>query len=170
MVFHACDARDRLTCQHCGTIHYDNPKVLVWCLGHCGEKMLMCKRAIEPARGLWNPPAGFVESGESLEEAMARELKEETGIDLPVSRFSLYRVASLPHMCQIYVGFRAEFEIEPALSPGPESSDVRFFSEETHPNQELAFGDMVPDTPADIYRRLRERDFAVTCLTFTKKT
>jgi len=165
---HPPDPRPRLTCGHCGSIYYENPKVLVWCLAHCGEKMLLCKRAIEPARGLWNPPAGFVEAGETLEEAMARELKEETGIDLPASRFSLYRVASVPHMNQIYVGFRAEFDAEPVLNPGPESVEARFFAEQTIGPDEVAFNDMIPDTPADVFARLRTRDFSVQCLTFRK--
>ena len=132
--------------------------------------MLMCKRAIEPALGLWNPPSGFVEAGETLEEAMARELDEETGIELPPSRFSLYRVASLPHMNQIYIGFRAEFDREPSLSPGPECSEVCFFSEDTIPHGELAFSDMVPDTVSDIFRRLRDRNFAIYSLSFRKST
>jgi len=165
---HLPDPRPRLTCAQCGSIHYENPKVLVWCLAHWGEKMLLCRRAIEPARGLWNPPAGFVEAGETLEEAMARELREETGIDLETSRFSLYRVASVPHMNQIYVGFRAEFDTEPALIPGPESAEVRFFAEQTIGPGEVAFNDMIPDTPADVFARLRSRDFSVRCLTFRK--
>ena len=170
VVFHPTDARERSTCLSCGTIHYDSPKVLVWCLAHCGAKMLMCKRAIEPALGLWNPPAGFVEAGESLEDAISRELKEEAGVDVRADQFSVYRLASLPHMNQIYVGFRVEFLTEPPLDPGTESSDVRFFSEDTIPDCELAFSDMVPDTPADIFRRLRERDFGVRSLTFRAKT
>jgi ADP-ribose pyrophosphatase YjhB (NUDIX family) len=149
-------------------IHYENPKVLVWCLAHWGEKMLLCRRAIEPARGLWNPPGGFVEAGETLEEAMARELREETGIDLQTSRFSLYRVASVPHMNQIYVGFRAEFDTEPALMPGPESTEVRFFGQQTIGPDEVAFNEMIPDTPADVFARLHSRDFSVQCLTFRK--
>jgi NAD+ diphosphatase len=115
---------------------------------------------------LWNPPGGFVEAGESLEEAMARELNEEAGIDLPVSRFSLYRVASVPHMNQVYVGFRVEFESEPALSPGPEAMDAKFFSERTLGSREIAFNEMIPDKPADVFARLRSREFAVRCLTF----
>jgi NADH pyrophosphatase NudC (nudix superfamily) len=166
--FHASDSRARLSCGHCGSIHYENPKVLVWCLAHCGVKMLLCQRAIEPARGLWNPPAGFVEAGETLEEAIARELREETGIDLPPVSFILYRIASVPHMNQVYVGFRAEFDSEPALSPGPESANARFFAEETIGHLEVAFNDMIPDTPADTFARLRSRDFEVQCLTFRK--
>ena len=159
------DQQDRMTCQQCGHIHYDNPKILVWCLAHCNATLLMCRRAIEPARGLWNPPAGFVEAGESLEQAMARELREETGIDLPTSRFILFRVASLPHMNQVYVGFRVEFPTFPEVRPGPESLDVRIFAEEAWPIGQLAFDDMGPDTPADIFKRLRDRDFAVQSLT-----
>jgi ADP-ribose pyrophosphatase YjhB (NUDIX family) len=130
--------------------------------------MLLCKRAIEPAQGLWNPPAGFVELGESLEEAMARELKEETGIELAPAQFMLYRVASVPHMSQVYVGFRAEFDVEPPISPGPESVDARFFKEAAIGPLEVAFNDMIPDTPADTFARLRSRDFTVQCLTFRK--
>jgi NADH pyrophosphatase NudC (nudix superfamily) len=156
----------RMTCQSCGAVHYDSPKVLVWCFVHCGETLLMCKRAIEPAKGLWNPPAGFVEAGESLEEAMARELREETGIDLPPSSFILFRVASLPHMNQVYVGFRVELLTLPNFQPGPESLEARFFTEDSWPVSQLAFDDMVPDTPADIFNRLRDRNFAVQCLTF----
>jgi ADP-ribose pyrophosphatase YjhB (NUDIX family) len=121
---------------------------------------------MEPAKGLWNPPAGFVEAGESLEEAMARELREEAGIDLPLSCFILYRVASLPHMNQVYVGFRAELVAQPAVYPGLESLEVSFFSEETWPSDQLAFADLVPDTPADIFRRVRDRDFSVQSLVF----
>lgn len=167
-IFNVSDQRHRLTCERCGSIHYKNPKVLVWCLAHWGTKMLMCKRAIEPARGLWNPPAGFVEAGETLEEAIAREVKEETGIELPPSRFMLYRVASVPHMNEVYVGFRAEFEVEPVFSPGPESADARLFAEDTLSHLEVAFNDMIPDTPADTFARLRSRDFAIQCLTFRR--
>jgi ADP-ribose pyrophosphatase YjhB (NUDIX family) len=126
----------------------------------------MCKRAIEPAKGLWNPPAGFVEAGESLEDAMARELREETGIDLPISCFTLFRVASLPHMNQVYVGFRVELPTLPDIQPGLESLEARFFAEDAWPVSELAFGDMVPDTPAVIFKRLRDQDFAVQSLIF----
>jgi ADP-ribose pyrophosphatase YjhB (NUDIX family) len=128
--------------------------------------MLLCQRAFEPGRGLWNPPGGFVEAGESLEEAMARELREEAGIDVPISRFSLYRVASVPHMNQIYVGFRVEFDCEPALTPGPEATDAQFFSEHSLGSRKVAFNDMIPDKPSDVFARLRTRDFAVRCLTF----
>jgi ADP-ribose pyrophosphatase YjhB (NUDIX family) len=164
--WHVDDAKHRLTCSRCGSTHYDNPTVLVWCLVHCGETMLLCQRAIEPGLGMWNPPGGFVEAGESLEEAMARELKEEAGIELPASRFILYRVASVPHMNQIYVGFRVEFESEPTLNPGPEAADAQFVSERTLGSRKVAFNDMIPDKPADVFARLRTREFAVRCLTF----
>ncbi len=69
-------------------------------------------------------------------------------------------------MNQVYVGFRVELAALPDLHPGPECLDARFFSEEAWPVSELAFDDMVPDRPADIFRRLRAGDFAVKSLTF----
>ena len=155
------DQLERLSCQRCGLIHYDSPKVLVWCLAHCNERVLLCRRAIPPAVGLWNPPSGFVEAGESLEEAMVRELAEEAGVDLPTSSLSLYEVTSLPHMNQIYVGFRVELLNEPVLAPGPECSDARFFSEATLPAKELAFSDMLPMKPSAAFKLLRDRDFSI---------
>lgn len=163
--WHALDQRERRICDACGAIHYESPKILVWCSAYCGDKILMCRRAIAPAFGLWNPPSGFVEEGESLEQAMARELEEETGIRVPPSGFILFRVASLPHMNQIFVGFRTEFASEPPFNLGHETSEARFFSEAEMPVEELAFRDMVPDTTAEIFRRLREKDFEVRILT-----
>lgn len=163
--WHELDKQARRTCTNCGAVHYESPKILVWCSAYCGEKILMCRRAIAPAFGLWNPPAGFVEAGESLEQAMARELEEETGIRVSTDRFILFRVASLPHMNQVFVGFRAEFDSEPPFNLGHETSEARFFSEAEMPVEELAFSDMVPDTTAEIFRRLREKDFEVRILT-----
>jgi ADP-ribose pyrophosphatase YjhB (NUDIX family) len=121
--------------------------------------------AIAAVRGLWNSPSGFVEAGESLEEAALRESNEEAGLELPAPSLQLYRVASLPHMNQVYVGFRAELANEPVLSPGPEASEARFFSEAEVPREHLAFIDTTPSVSQDVFERLRQRQFEVLALT-----
>jgi len=68
------DLRDRDVCPACSTVHYDNPKVVVSCICYWEQRILLCKRGIEPGKGLWDVPRGFVESGETLEEAATREL------------------------------------------------------------------------------------------------
>ncbi|MFN3920459.1 MAG: NUDIX domain-containing protein, partial [Methylohalobius sp.] len=75
----AGEDRERFVCEACGTIHYLNPKIIAGCLPLWQGKILLCRRAIEPRYGLWTLPAGFMELGESLEEAAIRETWEEAG-------------------------------------------------------------------------------------------
>ena len=86
------DTLPRHVCAACGSIHYQNPKIVVGCLPEIGDQVLLCLRAIEPRRGLWTLPAGFLENGETLEEANAH-----------VAIGSLYTIISLPHISQIYM-------------------------------------------------------------------
>ena len=72
------DNRERFVCEDCGFIHYQNPNAVVGTLPYCGDRVLLCKRAIEPRKGLWTLPAGFLEMGETLQEGALRETKEET--------------------------------------------------------------------------------------------
>ena len=155
------DTRERYVCGSCHEVHYENPKVLVWCVAYWREQILLCRRANEPGRGLWNPPAGFVEIGETLEEAACRELREETGLNLRPSCMVLYRVLSIPHMNQIYIGFRAELSAEPALRLGPEVLDARMYSEADVPLREFAFREMLTDVPEGFFRSLRSGEFMV---------
>src|ERR1700691_1515353 len=74
------DGRDRNVCTSCGTTHYDNPRVIVCGIISWQDRLLMCRRAQDPARGQWTVPLGFLERGETLEEGVARETFEETGI------------------------------------------------------------------------------------------
>ena len=90
------DDRPRHVCSDCGTIHYENPKVIAGCIPVWGERVLLCKRAIEPRYGTWTLPAGFMEMGETLAEAACREAREEANVEVELQ--PLYTLFSLPHI------------------------------------------------------------------------
>jgi ADP-ribose pyrophosphatase YjhB (NUDIX family) len=133
------ESHHREVCVSCRTVAYENPLSLVACLVHSEGRLLLARRAIEPARGRWFLPSGFVESRETLEEATVRELEEEACLQTHPSRLSLYCVASLPHMNEIYVIYRAAFEAMPLSAPGRETLETRFFGHDELPVEELAF-------------------------------
>lgn len=155
------EQRQRHVCSACHRVHYVNPRVLVWCYVHWRDSVVFCRRALPPAQGLWSPPAGFVETGETLEEAVVREVSEETGIRLETKGLELFRVASLPHMNEVYIEYRAELGAEPVFAPGLEALEVALFTEATVPRAKLAFGDMLPAYPDEFFRCLRMRNFPV---------
>ncbi|MFM8331481.1 MAG: NUDIX hydrolase [Candidatus Methylumidiphilus sp.] len=130
------DDRPRHICDACGAIHYHNPKVIAGCIPVWGERVLLCKRAIEPRLGFWTLPAGFMELGENLAEAAAREAKEEANVEVEID--ALYNLFSLPHISQVYVFFRANM-VEERFSPGYESLETRLFTKDEIPWDELAF-------------------------------
>jgi len=130
------DTLQRYVCTACGTIHYQNPKVVVGCLPVWNEKVLLCKRAIQPRQGLWTLPAGFLENGETIVAGAERETTEEARARVEVG--PLYTMISLPHINQIYVMFLARL-LDLGFSPGPESLEVRLFDEAEIPWTELAF-------------------------------
>jgi len=130
------DALVRSVCASCGTIHYQNPKIVVGCLPDWEERVLLCKRAIDPRRGLWTLPAGFLENGETLATGAARETAEEAGARVEVGE--LYTVISLPHINQVYVMFRARL-LDLDFRAGTESLEVSLFEEDAIPWSELAF-------------------------------
>ena len=130
------DSLPRYVCSSCGTIHYQNPKVVVGCLPVWGEQVLLCKRAIEPRQGLWTLPAGFLENGETIFAGAARETAEEAHARVEVG--PLYTMISLPHISQVYVMFQARL-LDLEFGPGPESIEVRLFNEDDIPWSEIAF-------------------------------
>jgi ADP-ribose pyrophosphatase YjhB (NUDIX family) len=130
------DTLNRYVCAACATIHYQNPKVVVGCLPVWEDLVLLCKRAIEPRRGLWTLPAGFLENGETLAAGALRETLEEASARVEIG--DLYTMISLPHISQIYVMFRAGL-LDLEFRPGSESLDVRLFREEDVPWGDLAF-------------------------------
>jgi ADP-ribose pyrophosphatase YjhB (NUDIX family) len=132
----AGDSLVRDVCAACGTIHYQNPKVVVGCLPEWEERVLLCRRAIEPRSGLWTLPAGFLENGETLGDGASRETLEEAGARVAVG--DLFAVISLPQISQVYVMFRARLA-DLDFAPGPESLEVRLFAESDVPWESLAF-------------------------------
>ena len=133
------DQRERRICTACGEIHYENPHLLVSCYIHWRDRVVFCRRARAPARGLWALPAGFVEQGETLEEAVVREVEEETGLPLSPRSVSLLRLLSLPHINEVYVEFRAELTAMPAFSPGHETLERRAVLATRHPARRTRF-------------------------------
>lgn len=132
----AGEDRERFVCERCGTIHYQNPKIIAGCLPLWQGKILLCRRAIEPRYGLWTLPAGFMELGETLDQAALRETWEEARAE--VRPLGIYMVFSLPHVDQIHIFFRAEL-VNGSFAPGPESLEVKLFEEAEIPWRELAF-------------------------------
>jgi len=130
------DTFSRHVCESCETIHYQNPKILAGCIAVRDDRLLLCRRAIEPRYGLWTLPAGFMENGESTEQAAARETKEEACAD--VDNLSLYGVFSIPHISQVYMMFRARLSNDD-FGAGDESLEVGLFSENEIPWEDLAF-------------------------------
>ncbi|VAW94640.1 MutT/Nudix family protein [hydrothermal vent metagenome] len=130
------DNLPRFICDHCDTIHYQNPNIVTGCLPVIGDKVLLCKRAIEPRHGYWTLPAGFMENSETLEDAAMRESAEEAYANVELEQ--LYTVFSLPHVNQVYILFRARL-LDETFKPGIESLEVKLFSEDEIPWDNLAF-------------------------------
>jgi len=126
----------RFVCESCQTIHYHNPKIVAGCIPEWGDQILLCRRAIEPRSGLWTFPAGFMEIGESTEQAAKRETEEEAHAQVEVT--SLYAVLSLPHVGQVYMVFRGRM-VTSEFRAGEESLDVRLFTRDAIPWDEIAF-------------------------------
>jgi len=130
------DNRERHVCNACDTVHYVNPRIVTGCLPIWEDQVLLCLRAIEPRRGYWTLPAGFMENGETIAAGAARETVEEA--NARVSDLELYTVFSLPHISQVYMFFRAQLS-DLDFSSGEESLDVRLFKEDEIPWDNLAF-------------------------------
>ena len=132
----AGDNRPRFVCPECDTIHYQNPKMVVGTLPVWEDKVLLCKRAIEPQYGKWTLPAGFMENHESTQEGALRETFEEAGARVEISHlFTLY---NLPYISQVYLMFRARL-LDLEFVAGPESLEVALFTEAEIPWDQLAF-------------------------------
>ena len=130
------DTLPRDVCTNCGTIHYQNPKVVVGCLPEWEDRILLCRRAIEPRYGLWTLPAGFLENGETLADGALRETLEEAHARVAIGE--LYAVISLPQINQVYMMFRARL-LDLEFGAGAESLEVRLFDEREIPWESIAF-------------------------------
>ena len=130
------DTLPRHVCASCGTIHYENPKMVVGCIPEWKSSILLCRRAIEPRLGLWTVPAGFMENGETTAEGAARETLEEA--NAKVEMLGLYALFNIPHINQVYMLFRARL-LNLDFSAGAESLETKLFEEEQIPWDQIAF-------------------------------
>lgn len=137
----ASEGRQRSRCPRCNAIRYDNPRILVSTVVFCEGRLLLCRRAQEPSLGRWNLPSGFLELGETLEAAAARETFEETGVRVSPDDMHLYVVTSLTRIGEVYVCFRVSVNSEECCA-GPECLEARFFGEVDMPWDLLAFPEM----------------------------
>ena len=123
-------------CAHCGFVDYKNPKIVVGSVASWEGKILLCRRAIEPRKGYWTLPAGYLELGESVEDGARREAWEEARARLELDQ--ILAVYSVPRISQVQIMFRAAL-VTPDVSPGPESKDVRLFAWDEIPWPDIAF-------------------------------
>lgn len=130
------DTRLRNCCDHCGEVHYVNPRPVVGTIPVWGEQVLLCKRAIEPRLGKWTLPAGFMEVGETTGDGAIRETLEEAGAHVTLG--PLFSMIDVPHVEQVHIFFQAEL-IDTAFTIGAESLEVRLFHEHEVPWDEIAF-------------------------------
>ncbi len=130
------DSRERHVCDHCGFVEYVNPRVVVGAVCTWEDRILLCRRSIEPRRGFWTLPAGFLEEGETVEEGVLREAREEAGAELELG--GLLGVYSVPRVSQVQLFFRARLR-SPAVFAGEETLEVRLASWDEIPWDDLAF-------------------------------
>jgi ADP-ribose pyrophosphatase YjhB (NUDIX family) len=130
------DNRERLVCESCGFVLYRNPKVVVGAVCADGDRVLLCRRAIEPGRGYWTIPAGYMELNESAAEGALREAREEAGARIAID--SLLAVYSIPRISQVQLIFAARLT-SPEIDPGVETLEARLVPWAEIPWDELAF-------------------------------
>jgi ADP-ribose pyrophosphatase YjhB (NUDIX family) len=132
----AGDNRPRRVCDECGFVDYVNPKVVVGAVCTWEDKVLLCRRAIEPRRGYWTMPAGFLEEKEATEDGVRREAWEEARAELDIE--GLLGVYSVARISQVHIIYRARLR-SPDVAAGEESLEVRLFAWEDIPWSDLAF-------------------------------
>lgn len=130
------DDKERRVCDTCSFIDYVNPKIVAGSVVTRGEEILLCRRAIQPRMGFWTLPAGFMEEGETVEEAAMREALEEAEADIRIE--ALLAVYSIPRISQVQIMFKAQLA-GGTVAAGPESLEVGFFKWTDIPWKELAF-------------------------------
>ena len=130
----------------------------------------MCRRAQEPAQGQWTLPAGFLECGETLEQAAARETFEETGVMADPAALDLCAVANLTATNQVVVTFRTELDTEPLVRAGPECLEVAFLSESDMEQVDVAWRKSFGVESQQFFDELRSRQFRIRLATFGSAT
>jgi ADP-ribose pyrophosphatase YjhB (NUDIX family) len=130
------DERPRHVCNACGTIHYQNPRIVAGCVPEWQGRILLCRRAIQPRRGFWTTPAGFMEIGETLHAAAERETREEALAVVEIG--PMLAVVNVLYAAQVHINFRARL-LQPEYAAGPESLEVGLYEEGAIPWGDMAF-------------------------------
>ena len=130
------DSLPRWVCDACGSIHYQNPKLVVGVVPEWQGRLLLCRRAIEPRYGYWTLPAGFMENDETAGEAALRETLEEAGANIELA--APFSMISVPRVNQVHLFYRARL-LDLEFKPGAESLEVALFEEASVPWQQVAF-------------------------------
>jgi len=130
------DDSPRFVCESCNIIHYQNPKMVIGAIPSMDNKILMCRRAIEPCVGRWTLPAGYLENNETIEECALRESIEEAWAKL--DNLQPYALLNLPFINQVYFIYRADL-VNNDFHAGAESLEVKLIHPQQIPWDELAF-------------------------------
>ncbi len=130
------DIKERAVCPNCVTVHYENPLNVVGTVPYLGDRVLLCKRNIEPRFGKWTLPAGFMELGETLAQGAARETDEEAGAKFEME--GLFSILNVPRVGQVHMFYLARLTSE-AFAPGFEAIEARLFTEAEIPWEEISF-------------------------------
>ena len=130
------DTRERAVCNNCSTIHYENPLNVVGTVPVWGDKVLLCKRNIEPRLGKWTLPAGFMELHETVAQGAARETIEEAGAQFEMRE--LFTLMNVTRVGQVHFFYRAILTSD-TFDPGHETQEARLFAEHEIPWDEIAF-------------------------------
>ena len=130
------DTKERAVCPSCTTIHYENPLNVVGTVPHWGDKVLLCKRNIEPRFGKWTLPAGFMELHETTAEGAARETEEEAGAQFEMQ--GLFSLLNVARVGQVHLFYRARLTSD-QFNPGTETIEAQLFAEDEIPWDEIAF-------------------------------
>ena len=130
------DTKVRAVCPACATVHYVNPLNVVGTIPVWGDKVLLCKRNIEPRFGKWTLPAGFMEMGETTAEGAARETEEEAGAEFVLQ--ALFSLVNVARVGQVHLFYRAEL-LSDVFNPGFETQEAQLFDEADIPWDEIAF-------------------------------
>jgi len=130
------DTKERAVCPVCHTVHYENPLIVVGTVPYWEDKVLLCKRNIEPRWGKWTLPAGFMELAETVAEGAARETLEESGAQFELEGF--FSLLNVAHVGQVHMFYRARL-LSQTFQPGFETIEARLFAEEEIPWEQIAF-------------------------------
>jgi len=130
------DTLPRHVCDACHAIHYQNPRMVVGCIAEWEDRILLCRRAVEPRHGLWTVPAGYMENGETTFQGAMRETLEEANARVEIG--PLYALYNIPHISQVYILFRARL-LDPDIRAGAETLEVKLLPEHEIPWDRIAF-------------------------------